>query len=125
MIEIKELKHQIFIVRIFEPRELNDEIQFLDSLEVILQNKNFGLILSVEGQSTFSIQSKKQLNFWFKSKRQQLRDRCFGLVRINKDATKMAKLKSKAMGLAMPCMYRVVDNLEGALEFLEKYSKKN
>ncbi len=120
MLECTELQKKIFGLKISEPRLPEDEVRLIESLDAILAGERFGLVLSVEGKAAFTLEGKKQLNLWFKKNRQLLKERCIGLVRVNRDASKLARLKSKALSLAMPCPYRVVEQDQEALEYLRR-----
>ena len=110
----------IYSLIISEPRRENDENDFLEFLEKIIHNEKFILILEVDGKKTFSLAAKKRLNLWFKNNKNILKARCLGFVRVNPDATKMSKLKSKAFTLAMPCTYKITNTESEAIDFAKK-----
>lgn len=117
-------KNKIFIIEILDPRDPQDEIIFLEFINNVFENKEFGLVLNVDGKKAFSQEAKVEFNHWFKNNKLRLKKQCFGFSRVSSNATKMAKLKSKALRLAMPCPYNVSDNMGESLDWLNKQQIK-
>lgn len=120
MIDINKLDGNVFIISITTPRKSDDENILLDFLNEVLEFKSFGLILNVEGNRSFTAEGKKSLGIWFKLNKKQLGEKCRGFARVSSSVTKLDKLKSKALRLAMPCPYIVLRNTIEATAWLNK-----
>lgn len=120
MFSANEIHKDIFSLEINDPREEKDETEFLSFLDSVLSKNTFGLILKVEGEKSFSPEAKKALGVWFKENKPILKSKCFGFARVNQNAKKMGRLKSKALSLAMPCPYTVLHTTEEALDWLKR-----
>ncbi|MAE72529.1 MAG: hypothetical protein CL675_00440 [Bdellovibrionaceae bacterium] len=119
MIEITEIKpnHQ-FIVEITNPRTLKDESTFLGLLDDLIDRDRFGIAIKVEGGRAFSPEAKKRLGLWFKQNKAVLKKKCFGFARIKTQTTRVERLTSKAMRLAIPCPYDLFETEEAAIQWL-------
>lgn len=116
MISVSIKNSNLLSVRIYEPREQQDEKTFFEFLQEVLDHEKFGLILEVDGAKAFSQEAKKKLTTWFRTNKEELQERCLGFVRVTKKDTGVERLKSKAMSLAMPCPYFVVSSFDEALK---------
>ncbi len=120
MLEVKMFDNNITFIKIFSPRELEDEDKFFFHLEDLISNKKFGIVIEVEGDKTFSLEAKQKLNIWFKNNKYILRKSCIGMARINSNVSKLKTLKSKAISLAMPCPYIVLSGVDEAIRWFQK-----
>lgn len=117
MIDIQEFEGNAFMVSLHSPKAVDDEKNFLGFLDALLELTHFGFILSVEGESSFSIEAKKQLNLWFKENRSTISSRCFAFVRLVQGGD-AGKFKTKALENALGCPYFVESSLEESISSL-------
>ena len=122
MLVINNVKNNIYTITIASPRQAQDEIDFMNFLNEIVDMDSFGLVLSVEGEKSFSQSGKRELGIWFKTNKKILGYKCIGFARVSEDASKVDTLKSRAMRLAMPCPYIVLPNVRQAVAWLESKS---
>lgn len=114
MFSLKKNSQSIATIEIFEPRDSNDEIKFMDALNELLKEDAFGMIVSITGEKHFSLEAKKDLGIWFKNNKEKLREKCFGFIRIKPNEDESLSKKSLAMKNAMPCPYDVKSTIAKA-----------
>lgn len=124
MLKISREEDNIFVLEIFEPRLATDEKEFILFLDEVFQNSKFGIVLSVTGHKFFSLEGKKTFNMWFKENKDKLKRQCFGFARVSSETSKMLKLTSKALRLAMPCRYEVFNEKKDGVHWLQRNRTK-
>ena len=120
MLKVQHIKESnIYCLSIMSPRKESDEVEFLETLNKVVETTKFGLILDVEGEKAFSHNAKVELAKWFKTNRKRLADECVGFARVEVSETKLEKQNSEAMKKAIPCPYKVFENIDQALYWLK------
>ena len=117
MINLARVGH-IFILSIYEPREVDDETSFKYFLNDLLKEESFGLILKVSGERSFNLESKKYLNYWFKEHKSWLGKNCIGFVRVKDKQDICAPEKLETLKKAFPFKYHEVVNIDIAYDLL-------
>lgn len=118
MFLVNNLKENICVMTIQEPREKRDEENFFATLNNLLKKSNFGIVLEVTGEKAFSLEAKKELNLWFRTNKNDLSQKCFGFVRVNQDLEELNPNRIITMKRAMPCDYEVKATIEEATTYL-------
>ena len=103
---------------IFGNRIEEDEIKFMDFLDNLKGETNFGIILEVSGEKGFSATGKRNLNLWFKNNKDLLSKECIGFVRIRNGKEEIKNQIQDRIASVFPCPYLNVNCLEDAQSFL-------
>lgn len=110
-----ERDQNIFIMKIFAPRKRTDETEFCNFLNDLLDEKDFSLLIKVDGEKNFSHESKVVLNHWFKEHKNFLYEHCNALYRVRDpetfDEKKIIRLKK-----AFPFHYNEYQDFDEAYD---------
>jgi len=120
VLKITHKEQNIFHLIISSPRENEDEKKFISFLESLLSYEYFALIIKVEGEKSFSHESKKDLNIWFKTHRELLNKKCFGVVRVK---SIIEHQRHEQMKKVMPCPYFEVSSLGQCMSLLNQLAE--
>ncbi len=119
MLRVLKGKGNTHHIELTSPRQESDEELFFAALDEVLNLDNFKIILEVRGEKSFSPEAKRRLGIWFKENKGILKERCQGLIRVSENAKAKERLSARALSLAMPCPYRVFDNLKEAQKWCQ------
>lgn len=114
MIDVQKPAELTTYIYLAPPKQGTDEVEFINAMNEVLQEERFILIIEATGEASFSPAAKRELGKWFKSNKNELGQRCMALIRVGDGPTKLKRLKSKAMKLAMPCPYFVEPSYDEA-----------
>lgn len=110
MLQTSHLGNNHFLLKITEPRLDEDEDAFFVFLQKILSEEKFGLILSIDGEKSFSLEARQKLGKWFQANKVELKNKCMGLARIQNHSFQVDEQDTLRMKRAMPCAYEVFLN---------------
>lgn len=116
MLSVSQYDGNVFHLKIYAPREPQDENEFFTFLDSLLDGKMFSLIIEIDGEKSFSHEAKRNLGIWFKGNQLILKQRCLGIIRIRNSHVVTAR--DEAMKRAMPCNYQIASSLDMALQYL-------
>lgn len=114
----EEIYHNVNYLKLGEPRCSDDFNDLMEALNKLLVKEKFSIIFEVEGPRHFNKEQKRDFGKWFKQNKKLLGLHCKQFIRINNNPSKLSKLSSKALSLAMPCPYKVVESLDEARPYI-------